>query len=112
MQELHIVKKRWGHEVVLHNSEKYCAKLLVFDKDMSGSMHYHLLKQETWCVNRGVFQYTWIDKSGTTYHKELRIGDVVTIPPGQPHQLKALEESEIFEASTQHFDEDTYRIWI
>jgi hypothetical protein len=27
-----------------------------------------------------------------------------------PHQLKAIDESEIFEVSTQHFDDDSYRI--
>lgn len=111
MQELHTVKKRWGHEVILHNSEKYCAKLLVFEKEMAGSMHYHLLKQETWYVNKGAFMYSWIDKAGVAYHREIVVGDIVTIPPGQPHQLKALEDSEIFESSTQHFDDDTYRIW-
>ena len=33
--------------------------------------------------------------------------------PGQPHQMLALEEGScIFEVSTQHFDEDSYRIRI
>jgi hypothetical protein len=35
----------------------------------------------------------------------------VTQYPGQPHQLEALEDGEIFEVSTQHFDTDSYRIW-
>ena len=38
-------------------------------------------------------------------------GACITIERGQPHQLVALEDgSEIFEVSTQHFDEDSYRI--
>ena len=38
-------------------------------------------------------------------------GDCITIERGMPHQLIALEDgSEIFEVSTQHFDEDSYRI--
>jgi hypothetical protein len=28
-----------------------------------------------------------------------------------PHQLKALQDGEIFEISTQHFDSDSYRVW-
>ena len=39
------------------------------------------------------------------------IGTCITIERGQPHQLIALEDmSEIFEVSTEHFDEDSYRI--
>jgi mannose-6-phosphate isomerase-like protein (cupin superfamily) len=40
----------------------------------------------------------------------LTTGDVVTIPIGMPHQLEAIEEGEIFEISTEHFDSDSYRI--
>jgi mannose-6-phosphate isomerase-like protein (cupin superfamily) len=75
-------------------------------------MHYHLLKQETWYVNKGRFLYRWIDaKEGVTHVAYLTPGDVVTQYPGQPHQLEALEDGEIFEVSTQHFDSDSYRIW-
>ena len=40
-------------------------------------------------------------------------GTCLTIERGSPHQLIALEDmSEIFEVSTEHFDEDSYRIRI
>ena len=43
----------------------------------------------------------------------IKVGDCLTIERGMPHQLIALEDmSEIFEVSTQHFDEDSYRIRI
>jgi mannose-6-phosphate isomerase-like protein (cupin superfamily) len=42
--------------------------------------------------------------------KFLVTGDVVTIPRGMPHQLEAVDDGEIFEISTQHFDTDSYRI--
>ena len=32
------------------------------------------------------------------------------IPVGLRHQMIALEDTELFEFSTQHFDEDSYRI--
>jgi quercetin dioxygenase-like cupin family protein len=106
------ILKGWGHELIIHNSEKYCGKLLVFKAGCKFSMHYHLLKQETWYVNKGTFIYHWIDTNqGTTLSTRLTVGDVVTQYPGQPHQLEALEEGEIFEVSTQHFDTDSYRIW-
>ena len=104
--------KGWGHELIIHNSEKYCGKLLVFKAGCKFSMHYHLLKQETWYVNKGTFIYRWIDTNqGTELSTRLTVGDVVTQYPGQPHQLEALEDGEIFEVSTQHFDSDSYRVW-
>ena len=38
-------------------------------------------------------------------------GDVVRQRVGQPHQLFALTDGVIFEVSTEHFDEDSYRVW-
>jgi len=37
-------------------------------------------------------------------------GDSVHLPAGTIHRYTGIEDSEIFEFSTQHFDEDTYRI--
>lgn len=104
--------KGWGHELIIVNNEKYCGKILVFKKGFSFSMHYHLIKQETWYVNKGSFLFTWIETdTGLKKEMDLNLGDVITIPIGQPHQLKAKEDSEIFEISTQHYDSDSYRIW-
>ena len=42
----------------------------------------------------------------------IKEGDSVLIERGQPHQLISLEDNSIvFEVSTQHFDEDSYRIY-
>ena len=38
-------------------------------------------------------------------------GDVVRQRVGQPHQLEAMTDGTVFEVSTQHFDEDSYRVW-
>ena len=106
------VPKGWGGETIIVNNEKYCGKILVFKKGFSFSMHYHIIKQETWYVNKGRFKFNWIDtEKGETLLKFLTVGDVVTIPIGMPHQLHALEDGEIFEISTQHFDSDSYRVY-
>lgn len=106
------IPKGWGHEVILVNNHLYCGKLLVFKKDCKFSMHYHLIKQESWYVNYGDFIFNWIDtENAVTNRIELKKGDVVTIPIGMPHQLHALTDGEIFEISTQHFDSDSYRIY-
>jgi mannose-6-phosphate isomerase-like protein (cupin superfamily) len=74
-------------------------------------MHFHILKQESWYVNKGKFLFNWIDtQTAEKKSCEMNIGDSVTIEVGLPHQLIALEDGEIFEVSTQHFDTDSYRV--
>ena len=106
------VPKGWGHEIVFENNEKYCGKLLVFKKGCKFSMHYHMIKDETWYVKEGEFIYRWIDTdTAEVYEQKMIEGDSVRQLPGQPHQLEALTNGTIFEVSTQHFDEDSYRVF-
>ena len=105
------IPKGWGHEIIIENNEKYCGKVLVFKAGCKFSMHYHMIKDETWYVNRGEFIYRWIDTKTADIHDQiLTVGDVVRQRPGQPHQIIAITDGEIFEVSTQHFDEDSYRV--
>ena len=108
------VEKKWGHELWIHNDTDYCGKLLVFTKSGNKfSMHYHMIKDETWYVQKGAFQFDWIDtENGERCYTQIQEGDVVEIKKGLPHQLTALtEEATIFEVSTQHFEDDSYRIY-
>ena len=107
------VPKGWGHEVIFVNNELYCGKLLVFKKGCKFSMHYHMIKDETWYVDKGEFIYRWIDtEKGEVQERYLKVGDTVRQLPGQPHQLEALTEGTIFEVSTEHFDSDSHRVWL
>jgi mannose-6-phosphate isomerase-like protein (cupin superfamily) len=108
------VEKKWGYELWIHNNTDYCGKLLVFTKSGNKfSMHYHMIKDETWYVQKGAFQFDWIDtENGERCYTQIQEGDVIEIKKGLPHQLTALsEEAIVFEVSTQHFDEDSYRIY-
>jgi mannose-6-phosphate isomerase-like protein (cupin superfamily) len=108
------VEKQWGYELWIHNDTDYCGKLLVFTKSGNKfSMHYHMIKDETWYVQKGAFQFDWIDtENGERCYTQIQEGDVIEIKKGLPHQLTALtEEAIVFEVSTQHFDEDSYRIY-
>ena len=107
-----IVEKGWGKEIIFVNNSEYCGKILCFNKGKKFSMHYHIQKKETWYVAKGKFILNWIDtESGTNYCEYLNIGDVITNERGEPHQLIALEDSEVFEVSTRHYDEDSFRIY-
>jgi mannose-6-phosphate isomerase-like protein (cupin superfamily) len=106
-----IVEKTWGSEVVIINSPLYCGKILKFRAGYTGSFHFHLKKTETWYISNGRILLSWPDPAtGKVYTELMRVGDVVTHRPGEAHIVEAIEDCDIFEISTQHFDEDTYRI--
>lgn len=108
----HIVKKGWGEEIWFVNNDEYCGKILRFDMGRRFSMHYHLDKKESWYIAKGSFISSWIDtEKGITHSEILRVGDSVTNERGAPHQMEALEPSEIFEVSTPHKDSDSYRVY-
>ena len=107
-----VVPKGWGKEIIFVNNDEYCGKLLCFDKDKKFSMHYHIKKKETWYVSKGSFILVWVETdTGTTHTEYIKVGDVITNERGEPHQLIALEDSEVFEVSTKHYDEDSFRMW-
>ena len=106
------VPKGWGEELIIENNEMYCGKLLIFKAGCKFSMHYHMIKDETWYVDKGEFIYRWIDtETAETHEQYLKVGDIVRQRPGQPHQLEAKTEGTIFEVSTTHSDSDSYRVW-
>jgi mannose-6-phosphate isomerase-like protein (cupin superfamily) len=106
------IPKGWGHEIIFENNELYCGKLLNFKQGAKFSMHYHMKKDETWYVQEGEFIYRWINtETAEVNERVLKVGDTVRQYPGQPHQLEALTDGVVYEVSTEHFDEDSYRVW-
>lgn len=107
------VDKGWGYELIWATNDKYCGKIMVFEKTGAKfSMHFHKEKDETWFVNAGRFKVRWIDTNiAQLFEKELKEGDTWHNPPLQPHQLEALDPmSSITEVSTPDSVEDNYRI--
>lgn len=108
---MNIQPKKWGKEIILHNDKDYCIKFLRFNAGAKFSMHFHMLKTETWYVNKGEFTLKYINtKNADEQIQILTKGMIVNIEKGDPHQLIAITDGEIFEVSTQHFDDDSYRI--
>ncbi len=105
------VTKGWGEEVWIVNNNEYCGKILKFNNGARFSMHYHIDKEETFFVSKGKLSLKSINlENAEEFTKEINAGDVVDIPRFAPHQLTALEDSEIIEFSTHHEDSDSYRI--
>ena len=106
------VSKGWGFEKWIVNCEEYCGKLLYFVKGKKCSWHYHKLKDEVFYVQSGkiIVKYSDRDDLNCAQEKTLRAGDNFHVYRGLRHQMTALEDTELFEFSTQHFDEDSIRI--
>ena len=106
-----IIPKGWGHEVIIVNNDKYCGKILHFNKHAKFSMHYHIKKTETWYVQSGKFTFKYINTANADILSEnLLPGDIITNNIGEPHQILCIEEGDIFEVSTKHYDTDSYRV--
>ena len=110
-------EKGWGYEVWMANCELYCGKLLVLYRNLRCSIHYHKLKDETFYLQDGLIRMNvWegpfelgapTDCDTFLMHP----GDRLVLPPDTPHQFIGVDpKSTIIEISTQHFEEDSYRI--
>jgi len=111
VREKHAIKKAWGAELIIHNSDSYCGKLLIFEQGAKFSMHFHHIKKETWYVSEGNFKLKYIDTKDATEHEvELESGTIIEIDRCSPHQLSTETGGIIFEVSTPHYDDDSYRI--
>lgn len=110
--DIKFVKKGWGYEKWIINKKEYCGKLLYFDTGKRCSWHYHVLKDEVFFLQSGkmVVYYSEQDDITSAEQLVLKPGDNFYVYPGLRHQMVALEDSELFEFSTEHFDSDSYRI--
>jgi len=110
--DIKFVPKGWGYEKWIVNTEEYCGKLLFFEEGKRCSFHYHKQKDETFYLQSGKILLYYGDSDSLDEAKDilLEAGDKFHIYRGLRHQMIAIEDSELFEFSTQHFDEDSYRI--
>lgn len=107
--------KGWGYEDWIVNNEQYCGKFLHFESGKRCSLHYHKRKDETFYLLFGRLEIILADsledyELGNTSKITLNQGECLHIWRGRVHQIIAVEESDLVEVSTQHFEEDSYRI--
>jgi hypothetical protein len=113
LQTLGKVDKGWGFELVFANNEKYCGKLLIFDRvGAKTSLVFHKEKYKSWFINAGKFRVTYIDvDTGETKEAILEEGKTADFGAFGPHQVEALvADSVIFEVGTGDYVEDRFRL--
>lgn len=132
MGDQKIIHKTWGYERCIVDSSLYGGKELFFFSGKWGSLHYHREKTETFYIIAGQVRVELINLWEGYFHnmteKEqrteigvlqwkacenqvtMRPGDSLTIKPYTAHRVLAMGDSRIIEFSTEHRDEDTYRL--
>jgi mannose-6-phosphate isomerase-like protein (cupin superfamily) len=76
------------------------------------SLYLHKLTTESFYLRSGRLRIC-VKQSSTddTIHEfELNKTDCIGAPSGLAHQMEALEDSELYEFSSQHFESDSYRL--
>jgi quercetin dioxygenase-like cupin family protein len=110
--EIKFVPKGWGYEKWIVNKKEYCGKILFFAKGRRCSWHYHKLKDEVFYIRKGklLVKYGYDKELEKAEEVILEEGDNFYVKTGLNHQMMGLEDTEMFEFSTQHFDSDSYRL--
>jgi len=98
------VEKPWGHELIWARTDRYVGKILHVKAGHVLSCQYHNRKDETMHVLRGEL----ILRTGTSAHldeRPFRAGESVHIPAGMVHQIEAVVDTDVLEASTPELDD-------
>ena len=99
-------ERSWGTEdVIALVSKKFSVKRLRLKAGSKGGLQYHRLKDEVAILVSGslLVRYDLGDK--TLRERIICPGEAVRFPAGLVHQEVALEDCEIIEASTPHFND-------
>src|SRR5882672_8174142 len=109
---VHIEPKGWGREIWIANNPLYCGKILEIKQGKKCSLHFHELKTESFYLRRGrlIVRVKESATSAVLEEFEMIAGDCMDVPRGLVHQMEALEDAELFEFSTQHFESDSHRL--
>jgi mannose-6-phosphate isomerase-like protein (cupin superfamily) len=109
---IRIVSKGWGREVWISNGELYCGKILEIRKGKRCSLHFHKIKTESFYLRTGRLKIRVKEspESEAIEEFELEAGQCMDVPIGLVHQMEAIEDAELYEFSTQHFESDSHRL--
>ena len=104
--------KKWGYEKTIINNDKYCGKLLFMIKGTQTSWHYYKNKDKTYYVRSGKvrIEHSVQDMENYASFEYLEEGDAFHVEPGIRHRVKAMFDSEMYEFSTPHEDEDAVKL--
>ena len=98
------VDKPWGYELVWARTSRYVGKILHVKAGHALSLQYHRVKDETLHVLRG--ELILRTRPGSAIEaRPFRAGESVHIPANLVHQIEAVVDTDVLEASTPELDD-------
>jgi mannose-6-phosphate isomerase-like protein (cupin superfamily) len=100
-----IVPKPWGHEVIWAHTDRYVGKILHIRAGQSLSVQYHERKDETVHLLSGEMIYRVGRDADALEDVRLVVGESFRITPHTVHQMEAVTDCDVLEASTPEIDD-------
>jgi mannose-6-phosphate isomerase-like protein (cupin superfamily) len=98
------VDKPWGYELIWARTDRYVGKILHVRAGHVLSLQYHNRKDETMHLLRGELILR-VQPGATLEERRMTAGESVHIPPKLVHQIEAVADSDVLEASTPELDD-------
>ena len=99
-----IVPKPWGHETIWAHTDRYVGKILHIKAGHALSVQYHNRKDETVHLLTGELIYR-VQLDAELEDMHLRAGESFRISAGTIHQMEAVTDCDVLEASTPDLDD-------
>ena len=102
--DVRFVQKPWGHETIWAHTDRYVGKVLHIKAGHALSVQYHNRKDETIHLLAGEMIYR-VQTDGVLTDMKLRAGESFRNEPGTIHQMEAVTDCDVLEASTPDLDD-------
>ena len=99
------VEKPWGYELIWAETDLYVGKLLHVNQGESLSLQFHEEKDETIYILNGRVRFRVGDAVERLEDMVLEEGQAIRMHPGVIHQMEALTDCDMLEASTPELDD-------
>ena len=99
------VEKPWGYELIWARTPIYGGKIVHIKANHQVSYQYHVNKDETICMYSGFAKLLVEDDLGNMATIDLKPGQSYRIVPNRKHRLFAIEDCDILEATSAHYDD-------
>ena len=105
--DVRVVPKPWGHETIWASTDQYVGKILHIKAGHALSIQYHNAKDETVHLLSGEIIYRVQTGPGQDDLEDVRLraGESFRTVPHTVHQMEAVTDCEVLEASTAHVDD-------
>jgi len=104
-REVRTVQKPWGHETIWAHSDRYVGKILHIKAGEALSVQYHERKDETVYLLSGELIYRVALEGEELRDVRLKQGESFRIVPHTIHQMEAVTDCDVLEASTPELDD-------